>query len=93
MNLRNLCRRSESLVHSSWGVNHGKRAGAIRCSPLFEEKTRSLDPTATLNDGQLNAALNNARADGIASKASGLVDVELGHETLAMLLNSLKPDS
>ena len=67
--------------------------GAIRCSPPFEDKTRPFFPDPTLNDGQLNAALNNASADSIASKASGLVDVELGHETLAKLLNSLQPDS
>ena len=62
-------------MHSSSEVNHGKRAGAIRCSPLFEDKTRSFDPAADLNDGQLNAALNNTSADGITSQASGLVDV------------------
>ena len=90
-----LCRRRESLVHSLSEVNHGRRAGAIGGSPLFafEDKTLSFVPVANLNDGQLNAALNNARPDGIASKASDLVDVELDHETLAMLLNSLQPDT
>jgi len=85
--------RRESLVHSSREDSHGRSAGAIRCSPLSEDKTRSIVLAATLNDGQLNAALNNALADGIASKASDLVDVELGHETLAMLLNSLHTDA
>jgi hypothetical protein len=60
-------------------VNHGRRVEAMGCSPPFGDKARSFVPAATLNDGQLNAALNNAGADGVASKASGLVDVELGH--------------
>jgi len=63
------------------------------CFTLYEDKTCSSVPAATLNDGQLDAALDNARADGVAGKASGVVDVELGHETLAMLLNRLHADA
>jgi hypothetical protein len=63
------------------------------CFTLYEDKTCSSVPAATLNDGQLDAALDNARADGVAGKASGVVDIELGHETLAMLLNRLHADA
>jgi hypothetical protein len=62
-----LCRRRESLVHSLSEGNHGRRVGAMGCSPPFGDKARSFVRAATLNDGQLNAALNNARPDGIAS--------------------------
>src|ERR1035441_1251236 len=63
------------------------------CFTLYEDKTCSSVPAATLNDGHLDAALDHARADGVTRKASGVVDVELGHETLAMLLNSLHADA
>src|SRR5450432_1809985 len=46
-----------------------------------------------LDDGQLDAALNDARADGVAGKPGGVMDVELLHEMLAMLLDGLDADA
>ena len=63
------------------------------CFTLYEDKICSSVSAATLNDGHLDGALDNARADVVAGKASGVVDVELGHETLAMLLNRLHADA
>ena len=42
---------------------------------------------------QLHAALDNARADGIAGQTGGVVDVELLHEMLAMLFDRLEADA
>ena len=44
------------VAANRWCIHQGKcnqdrRVGAIRCSPLFEDKTRSFVRDATLNDG------------------------------------------
>ena len=46
-----------------------------------------------LNDGQLDAALDDARADGVTGETGGVVNVELLHEMLAMLLDGLDADA
>src|ERR1700677_4442991 len=46
-----------------------------------------------LNDGQLDAALDDSRTDGVAGEAGGVVDVELLHEVLAVLLDGLDADA
>ena len=46
-----------------------------------------------LNDRQLDTALDNARADSVASETGRVVDVELLHEMLAMLLDRLHSDA
>ena len=48
---------------------------------------------AVLNNGQLDAALDDARADGVAGESGGVVDVEFLHEMLAMLLDGLDADA
>src|SRR5579862_6730080 len=45
------------------------------------------------DNGQLHAALDDARADRVAREAGSVVDVEFQHEMLAMLLNSLDADA
>src|ERR1035441_4952081 len=45
------------------------------------------------NNGQLHAALDDARADGVTGEAGGVVDVELLHEMFAMLLDGLDADA
>ena len=44
----------------------------------------------SLNNGKLDAALNNARADGEAGQPGGVVDVEFLHEIIPMLFDSLR---
>lgn len=46
-----------------------------------------------LSNGQLNTALDDARADGVAGEASGVVDVEFLHEMSTMLLDGLDADA
>src|SRR5208282_5604917 len=46
-----------------------------------------------LDNGQLDAVLDNARADGVAGEPGGVVDVELLHEMLAVLLDGLDADA
>ena len=45
------------------------------------------------DDGQLGAALDDAGADGVAGEAGGVVDVELLHEMLTVLLDGLDADA
>ncbi len=45
------------------------------------------------NDGQLDAALDDAGADGIACQSGRVVNVELLHQMLAMLLDCLDADA
>src|SRR5208282_1201804 len=47
----------------------------------------------SLDDRQLDAAFDDARADGVAGESGGVVDVELLHEMLAMLLDGLHADA
>src|SRR5208282_5977697 len=47
----------------------------------------------SLDDRQLDAAFDDARADGVAGESGGVVDVELLHEMLAMLLDGLDADA
>ncbi len=50
-------------------------------------------PPELLNNRQLHAALNDAGADGVASEAGGVVDVELLHQMLAMFFHRLDADA
>src|ERR1039458_6758025 len=61
------------------------RLRASRYGAASDETCPSV-PVATLNDGQLDAALNDARADGVAGESGGVVEVEFLHEMLAVLL-------
>ncbi len=45
-----------------------------------------------LNDGQLDTALNNARRDGVASKARGGVNAQLFHHPLPVLFDGFDTD-
>jgi len=53
----------------------------------------SLKKLPALNDGQLDTAFDDARADRVARETGGVVDVELLHEMLAMFLHRLDADS
>src|SRR5512138_1485331 len=55
-------------------------------------RCRSRNPR-TLNDGQLDAALDDAGANGVAGESGGVVDVQLLHEMFAMLLDGLDADA
>ena len=46
-----------------------------------------------LDDGQLDTALDDACADGVTGKSGGVVDVELLHEMLPMLLDGLEANA
>src|ERR1017187_6063223 len=46
-----------------------------------------------LKNGQLDNALNDARADGVASESGGTVNVELLHDMLAMSFDGLHADA
>jgi hypothetical protein len=46
-----------------------------------------------LADGQLDAALDDSRGNGVAGEAGDLVDVELGHEILPVFLDRLDADA
>src|ERR1043165_10299001 len=46
-----------------------------------------------LGDGQLDAALDDARADGVARESRSVVHVELLHEMLTMFLDGLDADT
>src|SRR6185436_4626846 len=46
-----------------------------------------------LNNRQLDAALDDARADGVAGEAGGVVNVELLHEMLTMFFYRLGADT
>jgi len=48
--------------------------------------------TERLNDGQRDVALDDPMADGVAGETGCIVDVELLHEMLAMLLDGLDAD-
>ena len=61
--------------------------GRRDASPLRQAGRPSLRVfDGLLNNGQLDAALDDARADGVAGESSGVVEVELRHEMLAVLL-------
>ncbi len=45
------------------------------------------------DDGQLDAALDDARLDGVAGETCRVVDVEFLHEMVAMLLDRLCADA
>src|ERR1017187_1429409 len=68
------------------------RLRASRCGAASDETCPSV-PVATLNDGQLDAALNDARADGVAGESGGVVEVELAHDLLAMFFDGLDADA
>ena len=46
-----------------------------------------------LDDGQLDAAFNDAGLDRVAGETSDLVDIELPHEMVAVLLDRLNTDA
>ena len=46
-----------------------------------------------LDDGQLDTAFDDARRDGVTGKARRVVDVELLHEMVPMLLDGLDADA
>jgi hypothetical protein len=46
-----------------------------------------------LLNGQLHAALDDAGGDGVAGEAGGVVDVELAHEMVPVLLDGLDADA
>jgi prepilin-type N-terminal cleavage/methylation domain-containing protein len=45
-----------------------------------------------LNDGQLDAVLDDARADGVAGESGRVMNVEFLHDMLAMLLDGFDAD-
>src|ERR1017187_9489774 len=45
------------------------------------------------HNGQLDAALDDAGADGVAGKSSRIMDIQLLHEMLAMLLDGFDADA
>ena len=49
-------------------------------------------PTRALHDGQPDAALDDARFDRIAGEARRVVDIELSHEMVPVLLDGLDAD-
>src|SRR5271167_3177007 len=49
--------------------------------------------TIRLADGQLDAALDDSRGDGVTGEAGDLVDVELGHEILPVFFDRLDADA
>ena len=46
-----------------------------------------------LANGQLDAALDDSGADGIAGETGDLVDIELGHEILPMFFDRFNADA
>ena len=46
-----------------------------------------------LNDGQLDAALDDSLGDGVAGEAGDVVDVELAHEMLPMFVHGFEADA
>jgi len=46
-----------------------------------------------LEDGQLDTAFDDARADGVASEPGGVVDVQFLHEMLAVFFDGLDADA
>ena len=51
------------------------------------------DSASGLEDGYLDTALDDSRADGVAGEARGVVDIQLGHEMLPMLVDSFKREA
>src|SRR5689334_10524435 len=47
----------------------------------------------SLNDRQLDAALDDSRADGVAGEAGDVVDVEFAHQMLPMFVHRFERDS
>ena len=45
------------------------------------------------NNGQLDAAFDDARVDRVAGESGSVVDVELLHEMLAMFLDGFRADA
>src|ERR1039457_24201 len=68
------------------------RLRASRYGAASDETCPSV-PVATLNDGQLDAALNDARADGVAVESAGVMEVEFAHDLLAMFFDGLDADA
>jgi hypothetical protein len=46
-----------------------------------------------LNDGQLDAVLDDARANGIPGETGGVVDIQLFHEVFAVFFDSLQTNA
>ena len=91
---------SRKSVRTLWGVSlwgslpiHDGRESSLGFDYENEDETCPSVPVATLNDGQLDAALDDARADGVAGEAGGVVDVEFLHEMLAMFFDGLGADA
>src|SRR6185312_14078961 len=89
--------REESAIRCSTVkevfVKSGRRGRFARaCAPDTIRK-RNFRPSTNLNDGQLDAALDDACADGVTGQPGGVVDVELGHEMFAMFLHGLDADA
>jgi len=58
------------------------------------QKTNHVDsgltPLMVLNNGQLDTAFDDARADGITGETGGVADVEFLHDALAMFLDGFR---
>ena len=64
-----------------------------RESEDVENETGPTIPVATLDDGQLDAALDDAGADGVARQSGRVVDVDLAHDLLAVFFDRLAADA
>src|ERR1035437_950015 len=78
--------------------NHALPLGARRAiGGVFtaSETSRIRPPCAgpRLADGQLDTALDDSRADGIAGETGDIVDVEFRHEILPMFFDRLDADA
>ena len=76
--------------------NAAKRiVGAMGCNPTQNRSILRQNEAGgrILNNRQLHAALDDARADRVTGEAGGVVDVELFHQMLAMLLDGLDADA
>ena len=56
---------------------------------LLTKKAFPIFAVSGSDDGQLDAAFNDARADGAAGESGGVVNVELAHDLLAMFFDGL----
>ena len=69
----------------------GERYEVFSPCEIFLNSARRSEPE--LYNGQLDAALDDACADGVTRESGGVVDVEFFHEMFAMLLDGLDADT
>src|SRR5271154_3045557 len=72
--------RADRIHPTIWGRPGDRRPRVFRRMP-------------GLSDDSLDAALDDASTDGVAGESGGIMDIELLHEMLAMLLHGLDADA